>query len=246
MVVAELKAVARLRDLSKSKVYIVDSNFRSNERILDLMSAFRKAQIKAEFWTASDTHLSREALKAMRERGFFFLHSGVEDGVSGRFPKITDREHLISFVKQVYAEGLSFGGDFILGYPEQKPADLKETVTLAKQLCKLALKKQRGPKITFQPHFFRPYPNTPVFGQMVARGWKSPKTFTEWGKLHDSISRGMIDPKMKFNYLSREDLIKVMFSFILLNIRYQLFPLAMIKLRQSILNIFRKFKTKDK
>jgi len=231
-VVAELKAIGALRDLSKSKVYIVDSNFRDNQRILTLMAALREAKIKAEFWTASDTHLSREALMAMRERGFFFLHSGVEDGLLGRFPKITDRQELFSFVRQVYDQGLAFGGDFILGYPQQKPADLKAAAGLAKQLCKLALRGQRGPRITFQPHFFRPFPNTPVVAGLIAQGWKAPRSFEEWGRLHDQISRGKVPGGMKFNSLTRRDLIRAMGVFIYLNLRYLLFPLAAIKLRQ--------------
>jgi len=201
------------------------------------MAALRSAQIKAEFWTASDTHLSRDALAAMRERGFFFLHSGVEDARFGRFPKISDRQELFSFVREVYAAGLAFGGDFILGHPEQKPEDLKEAVVLAKQLCSFALRQQRGPKITFQPHFFRPFPNTPAVARLTAKGWKAPRTFKEWGQLHDQISCGKVPAGMKFNSLSRRDLVYAMAAFVYLNLRYLLFPLTAIKLRQFILGV---------
>jgi tRNA A37 threonylcarbamoyltransferase TsaD len=64
-IVAELKRAASLRDLSASKVYIVDSNFRS-PRLPRLMESLASEGITADFWTATDTHLDRPALKAMR------------------------------------------------------------------------------------------------------------------------------------------------------------------------------------
>jgi radical SAM superfamily enzyme YgiQ (UPF0313 family) len=224
-VVRELRTIARLRDLPSSKVYIVDNNFRDNGRVTLLMEALAAAGLRAQFWTATDTHLDRQVMRKMRERGFTFLHSGVESGSPEAFDKVPDREHVLDFFAGGQQLGLMMGADFILGYPEQTPEELRGLVGMARELAR-RVATGRGPRITFQPHLYRPFPGTALGKRLAARGWRGPSTFRGWGELHDQISRGEVSTDVLPRGVSDGQLRRAMLDFAALNLRHHLLPLA--------------------
>jgi len=195
-VIKELKQISNLTDIEKKKIYIVDSNFKAGEeKIKNILLKIKKLEIKTSFWAATDSLISYEILKLMKDVGFSYIHIGIEtasEGFLGELPKIPNLNHILNFYKKLKKLRIVGGAEFVLMYPQQTKEDLKRLKCFAFQL-----QKEYGP-IVFQPHLFRPYPKTLKTFELIDKNWNSPQSFLEWGYLYRKISLGKFDDETNF------------------------------------------------
>lgn len=195
-VIKELKQINDLTDIEEKKIYIVDSNFKAEkENIRRLLLKIKKLELRTSFWAATDSLIDYDTLKLMKEVGFSYVHIGIETA-SGKFlrelPKIPNLNHILDFYEKLKKLRIVGGAEFILMYPEQSTRDFKSLIHFSFQL-----QKKYGP-IIFQPHLFRPYPNTLKTLELTGKKWRSPTSFLGWGYLYRKISLGKFDDGTNF------------------------------------------------
>jgi len=117
---------------------------------------------------------SREDLQMMYDAGCRWIFFGIESGSPERQKKIrkmTDLQKAEETVNACREIGIVTTTSFIIGFPGETEAELKETVSY---ICRL----QSDVKLAF---YFYPVPNSELFAQLVASGcFKAPGTIREW------------------------------------------------------------------
>ena len=78
--------------------------------------------------------------------------------------------------------GMKVDLSFMMLLPGESPENLDATLSLVEELDNYPNIKIDGPKC------YNPYPGTEFYDQVVANGWKIPKSNEEWAKYNRSIS----------------------------------------------------------
>ena len=80
--------------------------------------------------------------------------------------------------------GIHVDLSFMMLLPGESPEDLKQTLSLVKELDEHDNIKIDGSKC------FNPYPGTEFFDELLASGWKEPASNEEWVKYNRNIAVG--------------------------------------------------------
>jgi radical SAM superfamily enzyme YgiQ (UPF0313 family) len=221
-ILRELNHIQDIVDIEDKKIYFVDSNFRNNTRIKKMMKTIVQEKIKTTFWTASDMSLNYETLKWMKKAGFSFIHTGIESG-SHRFTeleKLRNLNYILNYFRKMKKIEIMPGADFILMYPGETKKDIIETLNMAEKISDIST------YVIFQPHLFRPFPNTIETKKLINKGWYPPISFYDWGKLFDEISKGDFKRANFTKNVNKKFLVKVLFKFANLNMKTFILPWA--------------------
>jgi magnesium-protoporphyrin IX monomethyl ester (oxidative) cyclase len=155
-----------LQDLGTSYVFIDDPLFLANRRrVLDICSEYRRRGL-AILWggPAHVKYVDEELVKALDAANCYDLSLGLESGVQRLLDavrknitvdQIREAVRTIKTHSDIHVEGL-----FILGLPGETTSDSLETIRFAREL----------PLDMAQFSIFTPYPGSPVFDELAARG----------------------------------------------------------------------------
>jgi len=137
------------------------------KRTVEFCEALIKSNLNVT-WTATGrcNIIDPEFLKIMRRAGCMFLHLGIESGsdtVLKAIKKQQTPDMIINAVKMCRDAGIRPGGTFILGLPPETKETVRETVQVYKTLNNYR-------KHVNKFFFATPYPGTPLYDEMKAKG----------------------------------------------------------------------------
>ncbi len=146
-------------------IEFIDDNFLLNKRrAIEVGREVRRRGLDVGFSASSrvDTQ-DREALDELRRAGMHSIYLGIESGsqrVLDLMGKGTTVGQAIDAVHGAKGMGINVLGSFILGYPGETLAEMRETIKLSLRL----------PIDYAQFSVLTPYPGTPVHEQMTSAG----------------------------------------------------------------------------
>lgn len=157
----------------------VDDLFLGARRVIHpAMEAFARARVGDRYvWDATGriNVLAREddaVLRTLAANGLREVALGIESG-SARMLKAMDKritpEMTLTVTRRLLEHGIGVKGYFILGYPGESRQDAADTIRHVHRLWELS---DRLPG-TFRASVFtfRPYPGSPVWGELVKQGY---------------------------------------------------------------------------
>jgi len=149
-------------------INIIDDNFTFHvEYAKDFCKAVKELNLKdLRFGTPNGIRAQRtdpELFKLMKDAGWEYLVIAPESGsldTLKRMNKDLDPKIFPEKIREIKEAGLKVHGFFIIGYPGETDADLKQTSILLRK-CKLNF---------FFLNNFQPLPGTPVYDELVKNG----------------------------------------------------------------------------
>lgn len=172
-VVAEMESLSARLNVSSFR-FVDDLFLGTAALIAKYLAVFDRAAIGERFvWDATGrinilNRMSDGDLQRLRRAGCRELALGIESGsrrVLEYMGKHITPEMTRSVVRRAARAGISIKGYFILGYPTETADELRDTVTLVRDLWELAPVGFRASVFEF-----RPYPGTPEWRRLVAAG----------------------------------------------------------------------------
>ncbi|MCC9311147.1 B12-binding domain-containing radical SAM protein [Kitasatospora sp. RB6PN24] len=166
----------------------VDDLFLGVERFIrEAMTAFSAEAVGSRYvWDATgrinvlhradDSLLDTLAANGLRE-----VALGIESGsdrILGAMDKRITAAMTLSVARRLMERGINVKGYFILGYPGEQRADLRATVAHIHDLW--ALEDRLPGRFRASVFEFRPYPGSPVWGQLVREG-HDPAAMMDYG-----------------------------------------------------------------
>jgi len=144
-----------------------DPLFSANrKRTMEIATGIREAGLDVRWQCETAIKcLDPELLEAMAEAGCRHVSLGIETGsaeLQKRYSngKVSDVDHAEDVIRACRRVGIRTRGFFMIGYPEETPAMVDQTIALARRL---------DPD-TVQFTAVTPYPGTPLFRQMAEGG----------------------------------------------------------------------------
>jgi len=202
--------------------------FADKKRVLDFLEGLisRKLNIK---WSAScrTSYFSSDYLKKQEfidlliEAGCYFLGTGAESGsqrILDMVNKDSKVENTIDMAKTLRGTGIGSNFSFMIGLPNEKVEDMKETLNLIGRI-----KEENPDSYILGPQIYRPYPGSKLFGECVRKGMVEPKTLEEWSNspyIHSEFSSKTYYNRKLYPWVEyKEDLPSLVFYATLLGLR---------------------------
>ncbi|MBV2365977.1 B12-binding domain-containing radical SAM protein [Streptomonospora nanhaiensis] len=190
----------------------VDDLFLGARRVIkQMMDGF--AAHKVGDWAVWDATgrinvLAREGddvLDRLVKNGLREVALGIESGSERMLSYIDKRitqDMIRSTVTRLVERGISVKGYFILGFPSESRAEMRETVNLVRELWDIT---DRAPgRFRSSVFEFRPYPGTPEWARLMATGYYTPDQLLDYTAV-DLTDQG-VDEAMRgrdeFNFSS--------------------------------------------
>ena len=181
------------REYGIRSFYFVDDNFLINvKRALNIASLIEKLPFKICWQIQGVTansllKLGPTDLKLLENSGLIRISVGVESG-SEKIVKLickpSEIEDVIKINKILSNYNIVVYYSFICGFPNETIEDLKKSIALAFKLIKDNKNARTSPF-----YIYTPFPNTPLYEQILNLGFKSPKTLSGWSRFdHNRIN----------------------------------------------------------
>ncbi|HET6496914.1 MAG TPA: radical SAM protein [Thermoleophilia bacterium] len=140
----------------------------NREQVMGLCNAIIESGLKIT-WTCNSRvdFVDREMLRLMAKSGCFYISWGLESAdkdILAHARKGVDPDRARVSLREARDAGIRNWGYFIIGLPGETVATIKETIAFAKSL----------PLDIALFHIAAPYPGTPFFQEVVAKGWLRP------------------------------------------------------------------------
>ena len=161
-VVHLLKKLAFQYGNNKRFVFIQDTPFLSEKRIIQLCEAIKRENLDIRWRCYSRIdHLDETIVHKMADAGCDNIFFGIESG-SQRMQKIIgkklDLSNTINTTRLAFKQGPSYTVSFITGFPDETVEDLESTINLA-----MALKYDCGKCRDIQLHRLAPLPGSRIY-----------------------------------------------------------------------------------
>ncbi|MCF6471511.1 B12-binding domain-containing radical SAM protein [Nonomuraea sp. MG754425] len=202
----------QLRDRHAVRAFrFVDDLFLGAGRIIDRMThAFEQAGIgRWAVWDATgrinvldrrhEDQLDQLAACGLREVALG-IESGSERVLSYIDKRITP-DMVLSVVERLTRRGIGVKGYFILGFPGESRAELRQTVDLVHRLWEVTEHSDYG---TFRASVFqfRPYPGTPEWGRLMADGRYTAEQLLDYAPVDLGADDAALRGRDEFNFSS--------------------------------------------
>ena len=165
LVIEEIRYLQRTFGVKEFQ--IIDDNFTLNRKyVIDFCNALARNNMDI-LWTCPngvrlDT-LNDEMVEAMKSSGCYVISAGIESG-SDRVLQFIKKQETIGVIREKVAmiqkHGIDVIGFFMLGFPTETPAEMKQTIQLSKELGLLRA-------IFF---LFHPLPGTELYANLEHSG----------------------------------------------------------------------------
>lgn len=164
-----------------------DYLFQDMDWAMEIAQYFKK---KGVAWTgnirANDFKRMPEGyLQKLKDSGCDMILFGIESGNDEMLKKIRKGitvQMAIDAVTACAKVGLTAGGTFICGYPNETREQQMDTARLILKLYEIM------PYGNFSASVLRPYPGADIFNECVALGYKVPQSNEEWAKLDSTFT----------------------------------------------------------
>lgn len=164
-VIAEVLHFVNSFDINE--IHIEDSNFTiDRKRVLDFCARIQALKLDLKFSLPHGIEvntLDRELLQTMFDTGFNVLHLSIES-VNDAVLKTQDKSLVPDKIRNVIVTAKDIGylvtGYFMLGFPDERMSDMRQTVDFAKALP--------IDKVNF--FIYTPLPGTPIYEECLASG----------------------------------------------------------------------------
>lgn len=120
--------------------------------------------------------LNDSLLKKMRSSGFKWIGIGIESGnemILNKISKNQSPKQCSEVLHMIADNGIAIYGSFIFGYPQENKQTLNDTLSFILQ----------NPIHFPQISIFVPYPGTPIYNELVAKGVNIPKNINQLSKV---------------------------------------------------------------
>lgn len=160
---------------------IDDIFFCHTRRSLEMAEAFVRAGLKLR-WYIQDradcvARLTDEEARLYARAGLDRVHFGAESGsddVLVSIEKKAEAEDALRAVDRCKAGGIRASFGFIFGLPQETERDLQESLQLIDQIY------ARYERADCYTNIFTPYPGSPIWDEVVGKGFEAPRSFEEW------------------------------------------------------------------
>ncbi len=142
----------------------------------------------ADFWWSGCYEVEtihryqQESMDLLQEANCHMISIGAEAATQEqqrRIKKNIDVGHFEYALGEMNRRGITTGTSWIIGYPEEPPESMLETIRIAAQI------KYKFPRSASDVFPFRPIPGSEDFDRAVELGYRPPRTFEEWGACLD-------------------------------------------------------------
>jgi radical SAM superfamily enzyme YgiQ (UPF0313 family) len=168
-------------------INFIDDNFLVNrKRVIELFSLCRRNNFNFQTVCTGRVdevlNLDDDDIGYMKQRGLVGIFFGVESG-SPKILKLVNKRITPDMVLKLNLK-MKKGGivphySFMAGFPTETKGDREETVRLMDRL------KQENPQaVVWKINNYTPYPGTELYDVAVQHGFKPPRTFEEWSRVH--------------------------------------------------------------
>ena len=158
-----------------------DNMFVDSERAWTILEKYRMpASIELDLNRVNEKMIER-ALNANVAKLYIGIESGSDEMLRKMHKGITISQ-VREKMQMCYKLGMKVDLSFMMLLPGESPENLDATLSLVEELDNYPNIKIDGPKC------YNPYPGTEFYDQVVANGWKIPKSNEEWAKYNRSIS----------------------------------------------------------
>jgi radical SAM superfamily enzyme YgiQ (UPF0313 family) len=164
-----------------------DGNFfLGRQRLAEFSRMILEGDFAGRFrWTATGVgnrliRLDSDILTLLRRAGCRQVAIGAESGSDELLQQITNKttvEHTLEAVRLLTRHEINQYLFFMVGFPEEPPDALEETLRLIHRLTQI------NPEVDIQVNFCVPLPGSEMFKIAVARGlFQEPRTFADWAQ----------------------------------------------------------------
>jgi len=155
-----------LANYGNGRIIFLHDNFTvSKQKTLAFCDALEKEDLNISWQCSSRAdNLDAELLERMAETGCKLIYLGIETG-SSRMQKIIrkdlDLDQVLATINRMVNLGIRFTGSFITGFPEERMADLVQTIRFMMELFRVS---KNGPD-RLQLHELCPLHGSRLYGQ---------------------------------------------------------------------------------
>lgn len=178
-----IEAVSRLKELYCLDAinFTADNFFANKERVRSICAGLIERDLNVA-WHADmriDTFMryDEELLRLVKQSGCAELTFGIESG-SERVLALIEKDIHVKQALNAHDRsreiGFKVNYHFMIGFPEERRADVRETMKL---ICRLTRDRRAT---VFGPSMYIPYPGTPLFERSVQMGFKPPESLEGW------------------------------------------------------------------
>ncbi|MDO8603541.1 MAG: radical SAM protein [Candidatus Omnitrophota bacterium] len=165
-----------------------DHFFVDRNRSFEILSRLKEIGITcAEFQLRVD-EITEDSMKKINELGVRKVYAGVESGndrVLSLMNKNTNKKMILEKFKILSKyRNIAVGSSFILGYPTETLAEIKDTINLGLELARII------PDIVVTHQTFLPFPGTDGYKLAIKEGFKLPQK-TEDYEIYDAFGRSI-------------------------------------------------------
>ena len=160
-------------------IYFADELWcRNREEMLYQCSAFKNSGLPFKWGVQTRVGLfGKEDFRIMKDAGCLWIDFGIETGSPEMLKKIhkgIPYDKICQTFRDCAEVGIITLANFIIGFPDETEAQLRETVQMAKTI--------EATQKTF--FFYMPGPGSPLYDELVAAGrYVPPKNFKEYTKV---------------------------------------------------------------
>ena len=182
-----IKGVKEIINLGGETIEILDDNFFTNiKRIKDFCQELKRDKIDIKFVANCRVDdlakFDDDMLNTLRDCGFIEFYVGVESGSDKTLNKIKKditTEQIFLADEKLRKANINPIYSFMAGFPGEEYDDIKKTIDTMLRLLEMNPNASlTGLKI------FTPFPGTELYEECKKLGFKSPKTFKEWGSFN--------------------------------------------------------------
>jgi radical SAM superfamily enzyme YgiQ (UPF0313 family) len=192
-----LREIEILRAQGVDRVWFPDENFLANRRgVREFLDGVEERKLNFRWSTSARAdhfrynYLSSDDLSRLKKCGCETLRIGAESGsqrILDMLQKDITVEDTLNAARRLRKAGIKGGFSFMIGLPNEKEDDYKQTLQLIEEIMKIDDSFEiMGPQI------YRPYPGSQLYLECLRQGLREPGSVDEWANspyIHLEYSR---------------------------------------------------------
>lgn len=180
-----LDEIEGLIALGVDRIWFVDEVFFANRRrVRELLDGIEERHLNFRWFISARAdyfrydHLSSDDLSRLKKCGCAVVAIGAESGaqrILDMLKKDITVEDTLNAARRLSKAGIEAKFSFMIGLPNEKENDYKQTLQLIEQITKI------DDSFTIMgPQIYRPYPGSQLYLECLRRGLREPGSVDEW------------------------------------------------------------------
>jgi radical SAM superfamily enzyme YgiQ (UPF0313 family) len=182
-----------VREFDPDVIHLQDDLFFANKsRFMSFLDEYEKRNYKFKWFSLcrvnyiGEDYINEKVIERLKKQ-CLWLGFGIESGseeIRRKINKEIAENQIYDTAKLLGKYNLIAAYAFMMGLPYEKMEDTVKTIKLMKKIKSLHTEAE----FTFQ--YFRPYPGSPLYDDVVRHGFTPPSRLEEWSILHDKNTSG--------------------------------------------------------